>query len=180
LTKGDTMTKELHPLTLLRDRLPVVGPLMMAAALLPLGVIAARGGWPHVVTGTLLFAAGVGHAVGFSPLAARLTALVQADQQADRSGVILTADWVGTVLGVAAFAGIYLSGAPHRSAHALAITTASLAAALFATAACAMVAVSPRRAERNRPATPSTFVRCGGKRTGLSGSASSNKCSHPQ
>jgi hypothetical protein len=50
---------------------------------------------------------------------------------------------VGQVLGVAAFVGIYLGAAPDGSAHALAVTTAVLAAVLALTAACA---VAPRRA----------------------------------
>jgi MFS family permease len=131
-----------------RDRLPVAGPLAMGAALLAVGLVASDGGWPVVVTSPLLFVAGMGHACGFSPLANRLTSAVRADQAADLSGLILTASLVGNVLGVATFAGIFLSGAVHGSAHALAMTTAVLAGALVVTAACAMRAVIPALAAR--------------------------------
>jgi predicted MFS family arabinose efflux permease len=131
-----------------RDRLPVAGPLVMGAALLAVGLVASDGGWPVVVTSPLLFVGGMGHACGFSPLASRLTSAVRADQAADLSGLILTASLVGNVLGVATFAGLYLSGAVHGSAHALALTTAVLAAALLVTAACAMRAVIPALASR--------------------------------
>src|SRR5206468_738852 len=85
----------------------------------------------------LLFAGGVGHACGFSPLANRLTAAVRPAQAADLSGLVMTASLVGNVLGVAAFAGVYLGAASDGSAHALELTTAVLAGALVATAACA-------------------------------------------
>jgi MFS family permease len=126
-----------------RERLPVLGPLVMGAALLALGLVAAGGAWPPALTTPLLFAAGAGHACGFSPLANRLTSLVRPAQAADLSGLILTADFVGMVLGTASFAGIYLSAAAHGSAHALAITTIALAGALIVTAACARRALRP-------------------------------------
>jgi MFS family permease len=128
-----------------RERLPVLGPLAMGAGLLGVGLLAAGGGWPVGLTTPLLFAAGAGHACGFSPLAARLTAAVRAEQAADLSGLVLTASLVGQVLGVAAFAGIYLGAAPRGSAHALALTTGALAASLTLTAACA--AAATRRKE---------------------------------
>jgi predicted MFS family arabinose efflux permease len=129
-----------------RERLPVLGPLAMGAALAALGLIAGQGGWPVALTTPLLFAAGVGHACGFSPLASRLTNAVQPAQAADLSGLLLTADFIGMVLGAAAFVGIYLSAAQHGSAHALAITTGVLSAALIVTAVCARRALRPRTA----------------------------------
>lgn len=120
-----------------RDRLPVLGPLAMAAALLGVGLAAAGGGWPVALTTPLLFAGGLGHACGFSPLANRLTAAVRPDQAGDLSGLIVTASLVGSVVGIAALVGIYLGAASDGSAHALAMTTGVLAAALVATAACA-------------------------------------------
>jgi hypothetical protein len=53
------------------------------------------------VTAPLLFARGVGHAWGFSPLATRLTAAVKPAAAADMSGFILTASLIGQVMGVA-------------------------------------------------------------------------------
>jgi MFS family permease len=134
--------------TAARDRLPVVGPVAMAAALLAVGLIARAGGWPLYLTAPALFAAGVGHACGFSPLASRLTSAVRRSQVADLSGLVLTASLVGQVLGIAAFVGVYLGAAPEGSAHALAVTTGVLGAALVATAACAYRAVAPAREER--------------------------------
>ncbi|HXD66290.1 MAG TPA: hypothetical protein VNV17_16835, partial [Solirubrobacteraceae bacterium] len=48
---------------------------------------------------------------------------------------------IGTVLGIASFAGIYLSSAAHGPARGLAATTDAIAVTLLATAACAWVAV---------------------------------------
>jgi hypothetical protein len=94
------------------------------------------------LTTALLFAGGVGHACGFSPLTNRLTAAVRPGQAADLSGLLMTASLVGRVLGIAGFVGAYLGAAPDRSAHALAVTTAVLAVALVVTAACAFRAVA--------------------------------------
>jgi MFS family permease len=130
-----------------RELLPVAGPLVMGAGLVAIGLLAEGGGWPVPATTPLLFCAGAGHACAFSPLANRLTTLVRPAQAADLSGLLLTASLIGQVLGVAAFTGIYLSAAPHGSARALALTTWVIAAALVATAACA-VRVLSRRTER--------------------------------
>jgi MFS family permease len=130
-----------------RQLLPVAGPLVMGAGLVAIGLLAEGGGWPVPATTPLLFCAGAGHACAFSPLANRLTTLVRPAQAADLSGLLLTASLIGQVLGVAAFTGIYLSAAPHGSARALALTTWVIAAALVATAACA-VRVLSRRTER--------------------------------
>jgi len=128
-----------------RDRLPILGPLAMGAALLGIGLIAARGGWPVAVTTPLLFAGGAGHACGFSPLANRMTGAVAPGQIADLSGLLMTASLIGAVFGTAGFVGIYLGAAPDGSAHALALTTAALAGTLVITAACAVRALTPRR-----------------------------------
>jgi hypothetical protein len=134
------------PVTARCDRLPVLGPLAMGVMLLGVGLIATGGGWPVAFTTPLLFAAGAGHAAGFSPLANRLTEAVLPAQAAALSGLVITASLVGQVLGVAAFAGIYLGAAPHGSAQALAATTGAIAAALVVTAACAYRALAPARA----------------------------------
>jgi hypothetical protein len=135
-----------------RDRLPVLGPLAMGAALLGIGLVADGRGWPVLATTPLLFAAGVGHACGFSPLANRLAAAVRPAQAADLSGLVLTASVVGQVLGIAGFVGVYLGAARNGSAHALTITTALLAAALAVTAACAFKALAQASASSRRVA----------------------------
>jgi hypothetical protein len=63
-----------------RDRLPVLGPLLMGTAVLALGLVAGGGGWPVTVTLPPLAAAGVSPAWGFSPLANRPTTLARPDQ----------------------------------------------------------------------------------------------------
>jgi MFS family permease len=130
-----------------RARLPTTGPLVMGAALLGVGLAARDGGWPVALTTPLLFAGGAGHACAFSPLASRLTTTIRPEQAADLSGLLMTASLIGAVLGTAGFVGVYLGAAPHGSAHALAVTTAVLAAVLVATAACAYRALAPNRHE---------------------------------
>jgi MFS family permease len=128
-----------------RERLPIVGPLLMGAALLGVGLVADRFGWSLALTTPLLFAAGAGHACAFSPLANRLTTLVEPRQAADLSGLILTSDFVGMALGTTAFVGIYLGQAPQGPGQALALATGAIAAALILAAACAWRASSTPR-----------------------------------
>jgi hypothetical protein len=150
--------------SLFRERLPVIGPPLMGSALLAIGVLAAGGGWPLLPIAPLLFLAGAGHACTFSPLAGRLTAAVGAERAADVSGLVITASLVGQVLGVAAFAGVYLALAPHGSAHALEVTCLALAGALWAGTGCAILAVRRPQAHhtyslRSRASrAPSVFV----------------------
>ena len=131
-------------------RLPTLGPLVMGAALLAVGAVAAGGGWPAAATTPLLFCAGVGNAWAFSPLTNQLTSVVDAAQTADVSGIIITASLVGQVLGVAAFVDVYFSALPHGSAAAFALTTAVLAAALVPTAVCAVTASRTRHTPLKR------------------------------
>jgi MFS family permease len=123
-----------------RDRLPIAGALVMAAALLAVALIAHGGHWPVAVMTPLLVLGGAAHACAFSPLAARLTTVVRAEQAADLSGLILTASLVGQVVGVAVFVGVYLSAGPQDSAHPFTVTTLAVAAALIAVAGCACLA----------------------------------------
>ncbi len=125
-----------------RTRLPVLGPLVMGTALLGIGLVAGGRDWAPALTTPLLFAAGVGHAWGFSPLTNRLAAVVRPAQAAQLSGLILTASLVGQVLGVAAFVGVYLSASARGSSHALAVTTWALSCVLVVTAAFAFRAVA--------------------------------------
>jgi hypothetical protein len=50
------------------------------------------------------------------------------------------ASLIGQVVGVAVFVGVYLSAAPHGSAHAFALTTVALAVVLVAVAGGACLA----------------------------------------
>ena len=123
-----------------RDRLPIAGPLVMAAALLAVGLIARGGHWPVALMTPLLVLGGAAHACAFSPLAARLTTVVRSEQAADLSGLVLTASLVGQVVGVAVFVGVYLSAAPQGAAHAFVLTTVALSVALVALGGCAYLA----------------------------------------
>jgi Major Facilitator Superfamily len=127
-----------------RRRLPVAGPWVMGAALLAVGWVTHAGGWPVALTSAFLFIGGVGHACSFSPLADHLTTAVRPDQATDLSGLLLTADLVGIVLGIAGFVGIYIDAAPHGAAHALALTTRALAGALVVASLCGWRALAPR------------------------------------
>ncbi len=138
-----------------RARLPVLGPLVMGAALLGVGLIDSGGEWRTGATAPLLFAAGGGHALGFSPLANQLTAVTRPAQAASLSGLILTASLIGQAAGVAAFVGVYLSA----GSHALAITTAAIAAVLVLDATCARAAVAQAAAR-----SPSRPLRATGSR----------------
>jgi MFS family permease len=125
----------------LRRRLPVLGPLLMGAGLLLLGALARDRSFPIGLAAPLLFSAGVGHASGFAPLTHRLTTLVATRQAPDLSGLVVTGDWIGVVLGVAGFTGIYLSFAPTGPGHALALTAGAIAATLLAAGAAARASV---------------------------------------
>jgi len=92
------------------------------------------------LTTPLLVFGGAAHACAFSPLAARLTTVVRAEQASDLSGLVLTASLVGQVLGVAVFVGVYLSAAPQGSAHAFVLTTMALGVTLGALVGCACLA----------------------------------------
>jgi hypothetical protein len=100
-----------------------------------------------------LLAAGAGHAWAFAPLVNHLSETVSSRHSADVSGLIITTDWIGTVVGVPVFTGIYLTAERHGSAAALELTCIAIALALLATAACASKAlthaiatISPRTA----------------------------------
>jgi MFS family permease len=125
-----------------RARLPVIGPLVMGAALLGIGLSADAQGWSATLTTPLLLAAGIGHACAFSPVADRLAGAVRPEQAAQLSGLILTASLVGQVVGIAAFVGIYLSAAAQSSAQGLTITTLALSSTLALTAAFAFAATA--------------------------------------
>jgi hypothetical protein len=127
--------------TVLHDRLPVVGPLLMGTGLLGIALVAAGGSWPLGATTPLLAGAGVGHALAFSPLTSRLTTLVDPSQAGDLSGLVITASLVGQALGVAGFVGVYFSAAGRGSARAFALTTGVLAFTLLPTSLAARVTV---------------------------------------
>jgi hypothetical protein len=129
-----------------REWLPIGGPVVMGVALLGVGALADRGGWPVLATAPLLFAGGVGHACGYSPLASRLTTLVPAGLVTELSGLLMIAALTGSVLGVAALAGLYLGLAGHGSGHAVEVVTLAALGALLVACACAARALACGRA----------------------------------
>jgi MFS family permease len=134
-----------RPMT--RARLPMLGSLVMGAALLGIGLSADGHDWSPALTTPLLFSAGLGHAWAFSPLADRLTRAVRQTRAAHLSGLILTASVVGQLVGVAAFVGIYLSAGARSPAHGLVVTTWVLSGVLALTAASAFRATVARKSE---------------------------------
>jgi hypothetical protein len=138
-----------------RAWLPVLGPIAMGAALLGVGIIADGGGWPLERIAPLLYVGGIAHACSFSPLTDRMAAAVHPAQTSDLSGLLLTASLIGQVLGIAAFVGVYLAAAPDGPAHAFALTTGAIAAALIVTTACAYQALHHRDTPRARVAESS-------------------------
>jgi uncharacterized membrane protein len=56
----------------------------------------------------------------------------------------MTASLIARVVDIATFAGIYLGATPHGSAHALAITTAALAAMLIVSAGATAGTLAPK------------------------------------
>jgi hypothetical protein len=120
----------------------------MGIALLGIGLSADGHGWSTALTTPLLFAAGIGHAWAFSPLADRLAGAVRPAQAAQLSGLILTASVVGqVVVGVVAFVGVYLTAGAQSPAHGLALTTSVLSLVLALTAASAARATVARKSK---------------------------------
>ena len=134
-------------------RLPVAGPLLMGTTLLAVGLLASGGDWALLPSIPLLLVAGAGHAWAFAPLVSRLSATVSSRHSADLSGLIITADWVGTAVGVPVFTGIYLTAERHGSGGALELTCAAIALALLVTAACASRALTHATATASPTAT---------------------------
>jgi hypothetical protein len=126
----------------LSQRLPIAGPALMAATLLAIGLLASDADWALLPSIPLLLAAGAGHAWAFAPLVNHLSETVSSRHSADLSGLIITADWIGTVVGVPVFTGIYLTAERHGSAAALELTCIAIALALLATGACASKALT--------------------------------------
>ena len=126
-----------------RTRMPIQGTLCMAAAIATIGVACDVAGWTPFVVLPFLFVAGIGHALGFSPLANSLTTRVLPQRTSDFSGVLLSAATIGNVLGVAAFSGIYLSATHSGGASALEPACLAIAGTLTLGSMCARAATRP-------------------------------------
>jgi hypothetical protein len=100
---------------------------------------------------------GAGMAAAFSPLMTRVLLRVPVDLAADATGVVVTVNQLGLLVGVATFGTLYLNlagrlpapGAAeafrHTSAHAEAVTFLSLAALALLGTVLALIHVAERR-----------------------------------
>ncbi|URN00088.1 MFS transporter [Actinomadura madurae] len=114
-----------------RTNLPTIGLLCFAVAVSILSVLAGDG-WPVFLSIPLLFAAGAGHAAGFSPLVDRITGAVGPAQASSVSALTNTGTLLSNVLAIALFGGVYLSS-PTTLTH----VTVPLAALIVLAAAVA-------------------------------------------
>jgi hypothetical protein len=118
--------------------LPAAGPLVCAAGLL-LVVLVCRDHWNPVGCTPLLLLAGAGHAAGYSPLIAQITAHVGARLASAVSALNSTGPVLAEVIAVAGIGRLYFS-AP-TSAEGLLRVAATVAAFLVAAAACGGLAI---------------------------------------
>jgi hypothetical protein len=118
-----------------RARLPVAGPLLFAGAIAVLAALAVGGEWPTVAAVPLLFAAGAGHASGFSPLFTTILGRVETRYAATVSGMAATGTLLAGVLAISTLGGVYLA------VGSLAPVTALIAALLLLGAGCARLAL---------------------------------------
>jgi MFS family permease len=119
--------------------LPVLGPLAFAAGI-TLTVSVAAGRWPALPAIGLLAVAGAGHAASFSPLLARIGALVGARFGSALSGLANTGTLLASAVSVAGLGGLYLSATAHHPAAShlgLIRVVVAIDAVLLVTAVCA-------------------------------------------
>ena len=113
--------------------LAVSGFVVYGLALLALGVLVRSGGtgggWIYVAA---VFS-GAGMAASFGPLMTRVLSRVPVAMAADASGVIVTVNQLGIVVGVATFGTLYLNLAGRLPAHASSAFTLTSAHAYLAT-----------------------------------------------
>jgi MFS family permease len=112
------------------------GYLLAGASYLGLGAFAGTAGWPFEVALALV---GVGLGAAFSPLLTRALHHVDPSLSGDASGLLVTVNQLGQVVGVATFGTLYLTLAGRGSAHALVPTTIALGVTLAASAASALL-----------------------------------------
>ncbi|GII80648.1 MFS transporter [Sphaerisporangium rufum] len=88
--------------------LPVAGPAVFAVTALAVAWLA-RDGWPVAATAPLLFAAGAGHAAGYGPMIARVSAVAGPERASALSALNSTGPTLAEVAAIAALGGLYLS-----------------------------------------------------------------------
>jgi MFS family permease len=135
----------------------VVGFVLVAVSMTLMAALLHSGGTGGValyLTGALT---GVGMAAAFSPLMTRVLLRVPVELAADATGVVVTVNQLGIVVGVATFGTLYLNlvgrlpahadalAFRHASAHAEAVTFLALAALAIVGAVLAVIHVTERR-----------------------------------
>jgi MFS family permease len=134
----------------LRGALPVLGPPAFAVGATAL-VLLCRDEWHPAISVPLLFVAGAGHAAGYSPMTARITALVEPRLASAVSALNATGPVLAGVTAVAGLGSVYFT-APSSSGGLLRVV-AVVAGLLAAGTACAVrVAATTRAGSGRRPA----------------------------
>jgi MFS family permease len=147
---------------LVRRWLPIGGFAWVAAGLASLAGLLHGGGSGGIALYLVLALIGAGMAAAFSPLMTAVLMRVPVADAADATGVIVTVNQLGLVIGVATFGTLYLNLAGRLpahlganafrqlSAHAVALTCLALAAAALAGGAVALLrATAASRAGRS-------------------------------
>lgn len=91
-----------------QNLLPATGPIAFAVALATL-VLISRRGWPALGSVPLLLAAGAGHAAGYSPLIAQVSALVEVRLASAMSALNSTGPMLASVTAVAGLGSVYFA-----------------------------------------------------------------------
>lgn len=125
----------------LRRMLPILGPPVYAAGLL-LVVLLFRDGWSPVGAAPLLMLAGAGHAAGYSPLIAHLTARVEPRLASAVSALNSTGPVLAEVVAVAGLGSVYF--AAESSTAGLLRLTVAVAVLLLVATGCAVASLAPR------------------------------------
>jgi MFS family permease len=138
------------------DRLPMAGFVVNGAGLVWSGLLLHAGGaagpWLYVALGV----AGAGMAAAFGPLMTRVLSRVPVALAADASGVVVTVNQLGIVVGIATFGTLYLNLAgrlPARASSAFTLSSAhaylsvSVALAALAVAGVVLALVHVRAAQ---------------------------------
>ncbi|WP_433325131.1 MFS transporter [Spirillospora sp. CA-294931] len=125
----------------LRDVLPVAGPVLFAIGGTTVALLA-RDDWPWALSVPLLFAAGAGHAAGYSPLIARITSLVDVRHASAISALNSSGPLLASVISVAGLGSVYFA-APTSPDGLVRVTAAVVALLALGTACAARVSREP-------------------------------------
>ena len=100
----------------------IAGFVLLAGAMALMALLLHDGGTGGVPVYLVSGLSGVGMAAAFSPLMTRVLVRVPVELAADATGVVVTVNQLGIVVGVATFGTLYLNLAGHLPAHANALT----------------------------------------------------------